>query len=296
MNVSVIIPTLNAERWLERQIEALLNQTVKAEILVIDSSSTDGTAEIAERYTDQVQLIQISKNRFDHGGTRDFALRQTNGDFVLFLTQDAVPTNDRYIENLLSAFSDENVAAAFGKQIAWPDSPEYEKLTRLFNYPETGRVWCEEDIAHYDVKSYFFSNASSAFRRSTYEAVGGFDVPISSNEDMMMAAKLLHAGYSLAYQPEATVWHSHKHSLVEEYRRYFRIGKVMEQFNARLTGTNEGNEGLRMVRFVSAKLLKRGNIIQLFIFLTHAAFRFFGFRTGKKRAKHAGDNDKTAHK
>lgn len=288
MNVAVVIPTMNAERWLGRQLEALINQTVKAEILVIDSSSTDGTAEIAERYADQVQMIRIPQNRFDHGGTRDFALRQTGGDFVLFLTQDAVPANERYIENLLSMFSDEKVAAVFGRQIAWPDAPEYEKLTRLFNYPETGRVWREEDIARYGVKSYFFSNASSAFRRTAYEAVGGFDTPIASNEDMMIAAKFLHGGYSLAYQPEAAVWHSHKHSLLEEYRRNIRIGNVMEQYRARLTGINEEKEGLRAVQFVCGELLKRGKIISLFIFLSHAAFRYLGFQVGKTQKTRGG--------
>ena len=283
MNVSVIIPTLNAERWLGRQLEALISQTVKAEIMVIDSSSTDSTAEIAGRYADQIRLMLISQNRFDHGGTRNFALRQTKGDFVLFLTQDAVPANERYIENLLSAFSDEKVAAAYGRQIAWPDAPEYEKLTRLFNYPETGRVWREEDIPRYGVKSYFFSNASSAFRRTAFEAVGGFDAPITTNEDMMMAAKLLHAGYSLAYQPEAAVWHSHNHTLTEEYRRNVRIGNIMEEYRPRLTGINTAKEGQRMVRFVGKELLKQGKIIQLFNFINHAAFRYLGFRAGKKQ-------------
>lgn len=288
MNVAVVIPTMNAERWLGRQLEALISQTVKAEIFVIDSSSTDATPQIAARFAERVRLILIPQNRFDHGGTRDFALRQTKGDFVLFLTQDAVPANERYIENLLSVFSDEKVAAVFGRQIAWPDAPEYEKLTRLFNYPETGRVWRKEDIARYGVKSYFFSNASSAFRRTAYEAVGGFDVPITSNEDMMIAAKLLKAGYSLAYQPEAAVWHSHKHSLLEEYRRNIRIGNVMNQYQTRLTGINAGEEGLRMVRFVGGALLKQGKIIQLFIFLTHAAFRYLGFQTGKRQKSSGG--------
>ena len=52
-----------------------------------------------------------------------------------------------------------------------------------------------------------------------YLAVGGFDAPIITNEDMMMAAKLLHAGYALAYTPEAAVYHSHRYTMEEEYRR-----------------------------------------------------------------------------
>lgn len=285
MKVSVIVPTLNAERWISQQLNMLLSQTVEAEIIVIDSGSTDRTVSIAASHGERVRLLQIPREDFDHGGTRDFALRQSTGDYVLFFTQDAVPTDRYCIKKLLSAFSSPDIAAVFGRQIAYPDAPEYEKLTRQFNYPDQSRIWREADIPRYGVKAYFFSNTCSAYRRDAYLAVGGFDTPIISNEDMMMAAKLLHAGYALAYAPDAAVYHSHRDTLLEELRRNARIGRVMGQYRDRLSQANADAEGWRMLRFVGGELARRKLYGELVTFYAHAAVRLAGNRIGKNMDK-----------
>ena len=281
MKVSIIIPTLNAERWISRQLDSLLSQTVEAEIIVIDSGSTDATGSIVRARADRVRLMEIPREDFDHGGTRDYALRQSAGDFVCFLTQDALPTDERCLEHLLSAFSSPDIAAVYGRQIAYLDAPEYERLTRVFNYPEQPCIWREADIPRYGVKSYFFSNVCAAYRRDAYLAAGGFDAPILCNEDMMMAAKLLHKGYALAYTPDAAVYHSHRYTLTEELRRNARIGKVMGQYRERLSRANTDTEGWRMLRFVGGELARRRQYGELFTFYTHAVVRFTGNRIGK---------------
>ncbi len=285
MKVSVVIPTLNAEHWITQQLNMLLSQTVEAEILVIDSGSTDATCSLVRTHAERVRLLEIPFESYDHGGTRDFALRQSAGDLVCFFTQDALPTDERCLEKLLSAFSSPGIAAAFGRQIARPDAPEYEKLTRAFNYPEQAKIWRESDIPRYGVKSYFFSNVCSVYRRDAYLAVGGFDSPIICNEDMMMAAKLLHAGYALAYTPEAAVYHSHLYTLPEELRRNICIGRVMAQYRDRLTQANTDTEGWRMLRFVGGELSKRRQYGELVVFYAHAAVRFAGNRVGKCMGK-----------
>ena len=242
---------------------------------------SDGTPGLVRRFAPRVRLLEIPPKDFDHGGTRDYALRQSAGDFVCFLTQDALPTDERCLEKLLAAFSSLDIAAAYGRQIARPDAPEYEKLTRQFNYPDQPRVWREAEIPRYGVKAYFFSNACAAYRRDVYLATGGFDAPIITNEDMMMAAKLLHAGYALAYTPDAAVYHSHRYTLRQEYRRNVRIGKVMEQYRDRLTGAKTDVEGWRMLRFVGGELARRRQYGELFTFYTHAVVRFTGNRIGK---------------
>ena len=285
MKVSVIIPVFNAERTIAGQLDMLLRQTVHSEILVADSDSEDATPDIVRACSGRVQLLEIPQGSFDHGGTRDYALRRSTGDLVCFFTQDAMPTDEHCLEKLLSAFSSSDIAAAFGRQIAWPDAPEYEKLIRAFNYPDQPRVWREADIPRYGVKSYFFSNVCAAYRREAYLAAGGFDAPILSNEDMMMAAKLLHAGYALAYTPEAAVYHSHHFTLHQEYRRYERIGRVMEEFRGRLTGAKADSEGLRMLRFVSGELVRQRRYGELIDFYVRVAVRFAGSRIGKYKAK-----------
>ncbi len=282
VRASIVIPVLNAGKQMGSLLERLVSQTVVTEILIVDSGSTDETLRIAEGYGERIGILRIPEGSFDHGGTRDLGLRRTRGEIVLFLTQDALPVDDRYVERLLEAFSDGSAAAAFGRQIAYPDAPAYERLVRAFNYPEAGRVWGAEDIPKYGTKAFFFSDVCSAYRRSAYEAVGGFDAPISSNEDMMLAAKLLHAGFRLAYRPEAAVLHSHAYTLRQDFLRNVEIGRVMARYRERLAGSAPGAEGVRMVRFVGGTLLREGRIRELFVFLAHAAARYLGFRKGKR--------------
>ena len=287
MRVSVVIPTFNADAYLATLINSLIGQTVNPEILVIDSDSQDETASIARRYADRIQFLQISRSAFDHGGTRDFALRQTSGDIVCFFTQDCLPCAENSLERLVAAFQDPAVAATFGRQIARADAPAYEQLTREFNYPKKSRVWRERDIESLGVKAYFFSNAFSAYRREAYEATGGFDTAVASNEDMLFAAKLLHEGYALAYVADAMAYHSHHHSFLEEYLRYRTSGCIMRQYESRLAGaTNTPSEGIRMVRHVCNGLVDSGKTLQVPAFLAHVAVRFAGNRIGGIQARH----------
>ena len=288
MKISVIIPTLNAESWIPQQLDSLFSQSIDAEMIVVNSGSTAATWSLVRAHAGHVRLLEIPNEDFDHGGMRDYALRQSTGDIVCFLTQDALPTDGRCLEKLVAAFSAPDIAAVFGRQIAYPDAPEHERLIRMFNYPDQPRVWREEDIPHLGVKAYFFSNVCSAYRREAYLAVGGFDTPIITNEDMMMAAKLLHAGYALAYTPEATVYHSHHYTLREEYWRNVQIGKVMEQYRDRLSGAQADAEGWRMLRFVCGGLTREGRIGELLGFLVRVCVRFAGNRVGKRKGKRSG--------
>lgn len=287
MLVSVVIPTRNAAACLAEQLDMLLRQTVAAEILVIDSGSEDGTADIARRFGDRVQVVEIPAADFDHGGTRDMALRRCGGELVCFLTQDALPADDAFLEALLAPFAQPDVAAVYGRQVAFAHAPAYEKLTRAYNYPTLPRTWREADIPRYGVKAYFFSNCAAAYRRSAYEAAGGFDRPIVSNEDMMMAAKLLHGGYALSYAPEAVVYHSHRMTLGEDFRRYAKSGEAMTRYRQRLTGGDAGREGWRMARYVLRGLAAERRFWDIPVFLAHIAARWAGNRVGTRRGRRA---------
>ena len=100
-SVSVVIPTLNAEPEIEDLLALLEAQTfAPREIIVIDSSSDDHTVEIAKAHP-LVRVIEIQRKDFDHGGTRNLGFNESVGDFVLFMTQDAVPVDEFLLEKLL---------------------------------------------------------------------------------------------------------------------------------------------------------------------------------------------------
>ncbi|MCI5142293.1 MAG: glycosyltransferase family 2 protein, partial [Candidatus Electrothrix sp. ATG1] len=103
--VSLIIPTLNGATWLDELLSALEEQTLLPdEILLVDSGSTDATLAIAQQYMrkhPRIRLHEIQQQDFDHGGTRTMAARQTAGDIVVFMTQDALPAHNTALELLI---------------------------------------------------------------------------------------------------------------------------------------------------------------------------------------------------
>lgn len=286
MTISVIIPSCNAGEYLQPLLSRLREQTLPPdEILVVDSASTDGTAALAESLG--ARVISIPRESFDHGGTRHMAAMEARGDVLLFLTQDAMPADDSYIRNLVAPFQDDAVAAVGGRQVAREDARPFEKEVRAFNYPAESRVWDASAISERGVKAFFISDVCAAYRRSAYEAVGGFRRPLMTNEDMLMAAALLDAGWKLAYQAEAAVYHSHRFTLSQEYRRNRLIGRVLERYSAELHHARETGEGLRLVKHVLKQLLRKGHVLECFAFCMNCGARLLGNRAGRRMERKA---------
>lgn len=280
---SVIIPTLNAGDCIKKLLKSLQSQTILPdEIIVVDSQSEDDTV-VAAASVPGVRVISIERASFDHGGTRDMALRQSQGEFVVFMTQDAQPTDEHCLERLLEPFKQERVAAVGGRQIAWPDARPFERLVRENNYPAQDRMWDASDIGRLGVRAYTISDVCAAYRRSAYLQSGGFDCPILTNEDMLMAERLLHAGYALAYSAGAAVYHSHHFSLRQEYARNYIIGRTMKRYEERFEHVDETGEGIALVEKTMRELLRNGHVLECFFFAANCAARLLGNRMGKRR-------------
>lgn len=283
--VSVIIPTRNPGEQLRPLLEALLCQTRKPdEIIVVDSASEDGTVEVCREFP-EVTLLPIPKGEFDHGGTRDMALRKSSGEFVLFLTQDALPAGEDYIAHLLLPFADPLVALVSGRQLPRGDATRREQLVRAFNYPAQSNVRSGEDIPRLGIKAFFASNACSAYRRSAYLEVGGFDRPILAGEDMLLAARLLQGGFKAAYRHQARVIHSHNQTARQQYARNFDLAAAMALRRDLLARVPVVAEGLRMVKFVLGRLLREGRPREGLVFCLECAARWLGYRRGGKYHK-----------
>jgi len=256
--VGLIVPTLNAGKLWHEWLAALAQQRVKPEyLLLIDSGSADDTVAQARDYGFAVKLI--SKAEFNHGGTRQLGVGLLpEADVIVFLTQDALLAGPEALSNLIAAFADEQVGAAYGRQLPHRDAGPIGAHARLFNYPAESQLRSLEDKAVYGIKSVFISNSFAAYRRSALLAVGGFPTNTIMNEDTFVAGKLLLSGWKIAYRAEAEVFHSHDYGFADEFRRYFDIG-VFHQHTPWLQQTFGGaaGEGLRFVRSELAYLLKR---------------------------------------
>lgn len=293
MKISVIIPALNAEKELPGLLKALSEQTLRAdEIIVTDSESEDRTRQVAE--AEGARVIPVLRKDFDHGGTRDAALRASEGDIVVFMTQDAVPADEHLLENLIRPLSEEGVAVVCGRQLPKETATRVERLVRTFNYPAESHVRSEADVEKMEIKAFFCSDVCAAYNREIWTELGGFEHPLKTNEDMFFAAKAIRNGYRVAYAADAQVFHSHNFTLKEQYQRNRIQGYEIERHKELLGDVSQVPEGWKLVRYMSAKLLKEGRLISFIHFGLECCARLFGSRAGRRaflrENKNQGDN------
>ncbi|HEY5057007.1 MAG TPA: glycosyltransferase [Acidobacteriaceae bacterium] len=222
--VAVIVPTCNAGSHWSAFSAALRSQAIPpGQVLLVDSASDDGTYELAQ--AEGFQVHRIERREFNHGGTRQMAVGMVPwADIVVYLTQDAVLATPDAIMQLLAAFEDPAVAAAYGRQLPRPGAGAIETHARLFNYPPQSDVRDYESRHTLGIKAAFMSNSFAAYRVERLVDIGGFPSNTIMAEDAIVAGKLLLAGWKIAYVAEAEVYHSHPFTLRQEFQRYFDTG------------------------------------------------------------------------
>ncbi|MEM7567680.1 MAG: glycosyltransferase, partial [Pseudomonadota bacterium] len=228
--VSVVIPTLNGGERLMDVLERVKAQTLGApfEILAIDSGSTDGTLERMEA-DPAVMVHRIPKSEFGHGRTRNLGVELTSGDYVAFLTQDALPVGDNWLSDLVIALDHYPMAGgAFGRHIALPDADPFTKRDMdahfrqfldlpLIHARDTDPArWASGDVGWRQIL-HFYSDNSSILRRSVWKEIPMRDV--AYGEDQLFARDIVEAGYQKIYVPSSVVEHSHDYDEAETYER-----------------------------------------------------------------------------
>jgi rhamnosyltransferase len=248
LSIGVVVPTLNAAKDWPNFAPTLLESIPADRVLIVDSSSIDGTADLARAASLRVRTI--ARAEFDHGGTRQLTVELLSDvDIIVFLTQDAVLEGPNSIRTLLEPFNDPTVAATFGRQLPREGATAIETHARLFNYPTQSSVRTLASRDHLGFRAIFISNSFAAYRRKALMAVGGFPRNVIFGEDTITAARLLLSDWKVAYVAEARVYHSHRYSWAQDFKRYFDIGALHAReswLQKEFGGT--GSEGGRFVR------------------------------------------------
>lgn len=280
---SIIVPVLNAQAHLPGLLAALSNLPHQPRrVLFIDSASTDDTVSMLLAAGHKVH--SIARHEFGHGKTRNLGARLcADSDFLVYLTQDALPQGPDWLQQLLSPMQDERVALVYGRQLPRPEASLPERHARCFNYPDTPSRSEWADLTRLGIKGVFCSNSFAAYRRAALEAVGHFPEQLPMGEDMAVALRLLQRGYARVYQPTAQAIHSHDYRIGEEFRRYFDIGVLMsmdaELQRVRLAASGEG---LRFVKEEITLALQQGQPWWVPALLARTAAKFLGFYLGQR--------------
>lgn len=225
--IGVAVLTLNAEKHLFRCLSPFLQSSLKPKILVVDSSSTDGTISEAKKLG--VEILSIDRNDFNHGATRELARKYLQTEIVVMLTHDAYALDPFVLEKLVCPLQEGRASIAYARQIPHEGAGFFESFPRAFNYPAVSEIRSIADVRRYGSYTFFCSDSCAAYLNSALDEINGFRHVILG-EDTIAAAELLKKGHKIAYVAEAEVKHSHCYTLKQEFCRYFDTGLMRREF------------------------------------------------------------------
>lgn len=278
--VAVVVPTLNggeAFRKLARHIAHMRDRAGLVEALIIDSGSTDGTPEYAERAS--LRVHRIARNEFVHGRTRNLGIELTDAPVVAFLTQDVLPVTPDWPLRFAKVLEDPKVAGVYGRQVP-RDAATMEMFFVAMNYPAERLRFDPQPGGHHPRPGrVLFSNAFSAVRRDVMERLP-FPGRVRFSEDQIWAYLALTAGYSIVYEPAAEALHAHHYSIRGLFRRSHAVGRALGEVDIARGATFE--ESVRFLLKEIGWFARQGHFHRLPQMLSYEFIRWLGFQLGRR--------------
>ena len=282
--VDVVIPVYKPDSQLLDLLKAILEQTYPVNKVILINTEEEFFNPEEYLIASNIEVHHITKDKFDHGGTRDMGMKMSNAEYVLMMTMDAVPDDNLLVENLLKGFdnSEVRVAVAYARQLPKDDCRMTEKYSRLFNYPDKSKVKTKEDLKTLGIKTFFCSDVCAMYRKSIYYRLGGFPTKIIFNEDMVYASKVIKEDMGVAYCSDARVIHSHNYTLKEIFARNFDLGVSQADHPEVFSEVKSESEGIKLVKNTASYLVKNGHWYEVPYLMISSAVKYMGYRKGKK--------------
>jgi rhamnosyltransferase len=236
MRIPIIIPTRNAGRVLDDVLTAIARQAgaFEPEVVAIDSGSTDGTIERLKVHG--ARILHVAPDRFNHGETRNEALRHAGGEFAVLLVQDAIPVSPEWLSSLVTPMlRDDAIAGTFARQLPAPEASRItthylgqwvaaQEVPRVVG-PLSAELFARMTPVERHVAC-AFDNVCSCIRLSVWTRYPFAATPIA--EDLQWARDVLCAGHKLAFVPDAPVRHSHERSIRYELHRTYLVHQRLQ--------------------------------------------------------------------
>ena len=288
--VDVVIPVYKPGDDLLRLLRKLDEQSVKPKNIILINTEEQFFDTEKYMFLPNVQVQHISKKEFDHGGTRHMGMELSDAEYVLFMTMDAIPVDDKLIERLLHGFDSvgpkgEIPAVCYGRQLSDGKCRLQEQNLRLSNYPEHSMIKTKADVPNMGIKAYFCSDVCAMYDRKIYYDNGGFEKKTIFNEDMIYAAKAINNNYAVVYCADAGVWHAHDFTNKQQLRRSFDMGVSQAEHPEIFENVSSEQAGVKYVISTMKFLLKKGHWYEVPHLIISCIYRYVGYRNGRRYKK-----------
>ena len=284
----ILIPVYKPDDKLECLLQGLSRQSERIGKVIIMYTKQGlediFPKEIFDRYSETLYLDihELERNEFDHGGTRALGMEYASSDVVICMTQDAIACDKELVLRLVLALCEEGVVAAYARQMPGADSNLIECFTREFNYPAETVIKSKKDIETMGIKAFFCSNVCAAYNREVYCKLGGFIKQTIFNEDMIFARKIIDNGYKICYCSQAKVIHTHNYTAIQQFHRNFDLAVSQAMNKDVFEGISSESEGIKYVKTAYSYFSARGKAYLMIPFLYGCCFKYLGYKLGKK--------------
>ncbi|HCD44788.1 MAG TPA: glycosyl transferase family 2 [Lachnoclostridium sp.] len=286
--VDVIIPVYKPDEKLKLLLRRLGKQSYPIRRIIIMNTERSYWKEEEYSWVPNLEVHHVTKEEFDHGGTRNQGAGYSEADIMVFMTDDAVPADGNLIGALVRSFDQtgkgkEKVVMAYGRQLPNSDCALAEQYTRSFNYSEQSRVKTGGDLKELGIKTFFASNVCCAYDRAAFLEAGGFISRTIFNEDMIYAGNAVrHRGQAVAYEAGAKVYHSHNYGCIAQFKRNFDLAVSQADHPEVFEGIRSEGEGIRLVKKTCAWLVKERKPWLVPGVIVKSGFKYMGYLMGKR--------------
>ena len=240
--ISIVIRTLNESVYLEELLQSLVDQKTNGliyEVVLVDSGSSDGTLEIAQRYGCHIQ--HIKREVFSFGRSLNMGCEAARGEIIVIISGHCVPTDEHWLQKLCQPILEGKADYSYGRQVGGSLSRFSEGRIFAKYYPEQSSIPQE---------GFFCNNANAAISRQVWIDYN-FDEILTGLEDMELAQRLIRDERKVAYVADACVAHHHVEPWRQVKHRFEReaiaLQNIMPQVHVYF---------LDMVRYIKSSIWK----------------------------------------
>ena len=284
-SVDIVILTYKPDDRFLRLIQMLKKQTLSpGRIIIINTEKSLFSFSDKLEKLSGVEIHNISEKEFNHGESRNLGAALSEAEFIIFMTQDAVPLDTRLTRELLKPMENPLVAVSYARQLPAKDAGEIERYNRSFNYPDGDRLKTGSDFKELGIKTIFCSDVCACYRTALFDDIGGF-VKTDFNEDMIYGYQVIKKGYGIYYASKAKVIHSHEYTFSQQFKRNIALGASQGLHPEVFKDLKSEGEGKKLVKGCISHLIKRRKPWLIPVFILHCGARYSGFLIGKLFSK-----------